>query len=155
MTQRTRKPFTGWHMTAILVAFFAVVMTVNFAMARFALSTFGGAVVENSYVASQHYNEWLRRAAAQDRLGWTAGATLGPDRRARLTIDRDGRPLAGLAVTATLSHPLGRTPPATMHFVPDADGRLVSEERVPAGRWRLDLAVRRGADEARYRVDLQ
>ena len=57
--------FTGWHMTTILVAFFAVVITVNIVMARFALSTFGGTVVENSYVASQHYNEWLARAAAQ------------------------------------------------------------------------------------------
>ena len=40
--------FTGWHMTTILVAFFAVVITVNIVMARFALSTFGGTVVENS-----------------------------------------------------------------------------------------------------------
>ena len=37
----------GWHMTTILVAFFAVVITVNIVMARFALSTFGGTVVEN------------------------------------------------------------------------------------------------------------
>lgn len=40
--------FTGWHMTTILVAFFAVVITVNIVMARFALSTFGGAMSGNT-----------------------------------------------------------------------------------------------------------
>ena len=65
-----RKPFTGRHAAIILVAFFGVVIGVNMVMASFALSTFGGTVVDNSYVASQHYNEWLARAEAQDRLGW-------------------------------------------------------------------------------------
>ncbi|HMP45265.1 MAG TPA: FixH family protein, partial [Sphingopyxis sp.] len=45
--QRARRSFTGWHMTAILVGFFGVVMAVNFTMARLAMSTFGGKVVEN------------------------------------------------------------------------------------------------------------
>ena len=80
------KAFTGWHMTAILVAFFGVVMAVNFTMARFAMSTFGGKVVENSYVASQHYNQWLERAAAQDRLGWDTALTLDADRHVLLDV---------------------------------------------------------------------
>jgi nitrogen fixation protein FixH len=41
-------PFTGRHMTAILVGFFGVVIAVNLLMARFATSTFGGIVVENT-----------------------------------------------------------------------------------------------------------
>lgn len=147
--------FTGWHMTTILVAFFAVVITVNIVMARFALSTFGGAVVENSYVASQHYNEWLARAAAQDRLGWDKSATLDADRHIELVVGSQGKPLDGLTTTATLSHPHGQLPARAVHFAPAADGRLISRETVPAGRWRLDLSVRHGADEARYRIDLQ
>lgn len=153
--KKAKRPFTGWHMTAILVAFFAVVMIVNFTMARLALSTFGGTVVDNSYVASQHYNEWLRRAAAQDRLGWDKSVTVRPDRHVRLALSHQGQALTGLDVTATLAHPLGRVPATAMHFAPAADGALVSREALPAGRWRLDLAVRRGADEARYRIDLQ
>jgi nitrogen fixation protein FixH len=39
--------FTGWHMTTILVAFFGVVIAVNFFMARMAVGTFGGTVVDN------------------------------------------------------------------------------------------------------------
>lgn len=55
MTTRPPGPFNGRHMTAILVAFFAVVIAVNVLMARFIICTFGGVVVENSYVASQHF----------------------------------------------------------------------------------------------------
>ena len=151
----TRGPFTGRHMTAILVAFFAVVITVNVTMARLAASSFGGTVVDNSYVASQRYNEWLARAAAQDRLGWQRSVGVDADRHVRLSVSRNGRPLDGLLITATLSHPLGRVEPRALRFVPAADGSLRSAEALPAGRWRLDLAVRRGADEARYREDLQ
>lgn len=151
----TRRAFTGRHMAAILIAFFAVVMAVNFVMAHFAMSTFGGTVVDNSYVASQHYNEWLARADAQDRLGWNRTVTVDRDRHVRLKFHKDGKPLEGLTITATLSHPLGRTPPRAMRFDAATDGALRSAQALPAGRWRLDLNVRHAADEARYRVDLR
>ncbi|WP_428680868.1 FixH family protein [Sphingopyxis sp.] len=153
--KHAQKIFTGRHMAAILIAFFGVVMTVNFIMARFALSTFGGTVVDNSYVASQHYNEWLAHAAVQDRLGWQRSVTVDADRHVRLSIRKDGRVLDGLQVRATLSHPLGRVEPRPLHFLIAPDGGLRSAEALPAGRWRLDLSVRQGADEARYRETLQ
>lgn len=153
----TRKPkaFTGRHMTAILVAFFAVVIAVNLTMARFAMSTFGGKVVENSYVASQHYNEWLKRADAQDRLGWDARITLDATRHVLLTIRKDGAQLDGVRASATINHPVGRTAPVALGFERATGGVLRSVEPLAVGRWRLDLIVRHGADEARYREDLQ
>ena len=151
----TPRAFTGRHMTAILIAFFAVVMAVNFTMARFALSTFGGKVVENSYVASQHYNEWLKRAAAQDRLAWNESVGLDATRHVVLTIRKGDRPLTGLAVSAIVTHPVGGTDPAALPFEAAADGVLRSTRPLAAGRWQLDLIVRQGADEARYRKDVQ
>jgi hypothetical protein len=74
------------HMTAILVAFFGVVVVVNFTMAGYASSTFGGIVVENSYVASQHFNRWLDEARAEDRLGWDAVTAWRPDGRLAITV---------------------------------------------------------------------
>jgi len=150
-----RRAFTGWHMTAILVAFFGVVMTVNFVMAHFAMSTFGGKVVENSYVASQQYNEWLARADAQDRLGWERAISVERDRHVRMVFRKDGRLLEGMDVTATIAHPLGRAPSRPMRFEAGMDGTLRSAEALPAGRWRLDLLVRHAANEARYRIDLR
>ena len=150
-----RRAFTGWHMTAILVAFFGVVMTVNFVMAHFAMSTFGGKVVENSYVASQQYNEWLARADAQDRLGWERAISVERDRHVRMVFRKDGRLLEGMDVTATIAHPLGRAPSRPMRFEAGMDGTLRSAEALPAGRWRLDLLVRHAANEACYRIDLR
>lgn len=151
----TRRPFTGRHMTMILVAFFGVVIAVNFTMARFAMSTFGGKVVENSYVASQHYNEWLKRAAVQDRLGWEKTLSLDAARHVQLQVLKQGKPLSDIQVTATLSHPLGRANARPIHFAAQADGSLRSLEALPAGRWRLELSIHHGNDEARYREDLQ
>ena len=36
---------------------------------RYAMSTFGGIVVENSYVASQEFNGWLEEARQSDGAG--------------------------------------------------------------------------------------
>jgi len=58
----TTGPFTGKHFAVIIVAFFAVVIGVNLFMATQASATFGGVVVENSYVASQEFNKWLDEA---------------------------------------------------------------------------------------------
>ncbi|WP_257548080.1 FixH family protein [Sphingopyxis sp. DBS4] len=153
--KRERGPFTGRHAAMILVAFFGVVISVNIVMASFALSTFGGTVVDNSYVASQHYNEWLARADAQDQLGWDKSVTVDESRHVRLAVRKDGAPVEGLRIVATLRHPLGQTPPRALRFAPVADGTLRSLGALPAGRWQIDLSVHRGADEARYRVDLQ
>ena len=81
------RKFTGWHMTGILVAFFGVVVSVNVFMARAAISTFGGTVVDNSYVASQKFNGWLDKAEAQKALGWTVSARLNANRLVLVTAE--------------------------------------------------------------------
>ena len=79
-----RKPFTGRHMAAVMVGGFSVIVGVNLFMAWQASSTFGGVVVENSYVASQHFNRWLDQAAQARALGWEARASRLPDGRIAL-----------------------------------------------------------------------
>ena len=141
MTTRAPGPFNGRHMTAILVAFFAVVIAVNVLMARFAISTFGGVVVENSYVASQHFNRWLDEAQAERALGWNASLARGAGDRVVMTLA--GLP-AGAAptVAAVARHPLGRLPDRTLVFAAMGDGRFISTTPLPAGRWRLRMEVR-------------
>jgi len=145
-----QRKFTGWHMTGILVAFFSVVITVNIVMARAAIGTFGGVVVDNSYVASQEFNKWLDKAEAQKALGWQVTTGLLPDRRVTVDAFANGRALEGLGVGAVVRHPLGRTPETKLSFVPASDGRWVSTVPLPQGRWTVHLSVRRGADD--YRV---
>lgn len=154
-TQPVRRPFTGRHMTLILVGFFGIVMAVNFTMARLAFSSFGGKVVENSYVASQHYNELLAKADAQDRLGWTQSMWLDRTRHVRVTLAQDGQRLAITSATATVSHPLGQLPSRTLDMVGDGRGGMISVQALPQGRWRIDLDVRHAGEQARYRSDLK
>ena len=150
-----RRKFTGWHMTMILVAFFGVVIAVNFFMARMAVGTFGGTVVDNSYVASQNYNRWLAAAARQDRLGWTVKASLTAERFVTIDVHQDGGPLPGAAAVGNAQHPLGQADDIELEFEPQTGGRLISTETLPAGRWNVQISVRRGADIYRLTETLQ
>ena len=136
------KRFTGWHMTAILLGFFGVIVAVNFTMATLATRTFGGVVVENSYVASQEYNDWLKAARAQAKLGWKAEAGLDAARRVIVEVTAPGAVVTGYA-----AHPLGREADVPLKFTGVQSFR--SERPLPAGRWTVHLLVRRGAEQAR------
>lgn len=146
-----RKTFTGRHMAAILVGFFAVVVGVNVAMARLASSTFGGVVVENSYVASQKFNTWLGEAAAESKLGWAASAMRLPD--GRVEVRMTGLPTGPATVMAEARHPLGRLPDTTLAFAQVAPGRFVSDGALPAGRWVLRLEATAGGRNWRDEID--
>lgn len=151
MIQPVRKRFTGWHMAAILVAFFGTVPAVNFTMARYASSTFGGVVVENSYVATQKFNGWLEEARASEALGWDVVTTWRPD--GRLVISAYGAP-DHLSAQATARHPLGRLPDRALTFSRIGEGRYLSSEELPAGRWTLRIELTDGARTWRREDDL-
>ncbi len=146
------RAFTGRHMATVFVAFFGVIVAVNLAMARLATGTFGGVVVDNSYVASQHFNRWLDAASAQSALGWSAEAARGADGRVRIVLA--GAP-ADAALSAIAWHPLGRQPDRPLAFARAADGAFVSTEPLPAGRWQLRISAQAGGREWRAQEDLQ
>jgi len=131
-------PFTGRHMTAILVGFFGVVIAVNLMMANFATSTFGGIVVENSYVASQEFNRWLDQAEADSRLGWSADARRLPDGRLKVAVTG---PAGAVRLAAIARHPLGRMPDQALTFDPLGGDRFRSREALAPERWTLRLEV--------------
>jgi nitrogen fixation protein FixH len=139
-------------MATILVAFFGVVITVNLVMARYASSTFGGIVVENSYVASQEFNTWLDAAEADRALGWQAKLARRDDGRVVLLLD--GAP-PGVEVSAQARHPLGRLPDESLTFAAEGEeGRYVSREALPPGRWTLRIEARDGEHAWRHQEAL-
>ena len=149
----TQRRFTGWHMFAILIAMFGTIITVNLVMAHFAVTTFGGTVVDNSYVATRNYNRWLAEARAQDALGWRVAATIDPRRRVRITAVAPKGPIDGV-VSAVASHPLGRAPNRAIGFVRTGDGQYVATRSLPAGRWALKITVTSGKNVARFTEDI-
>jgi len=133
--------FTGRHMAAIFVGGFAIVIAVNLFMASVAVGSFHGTVVDNSYVASQNYNGWLKRAAASKALGWQAV----PRRRAdgRVVVETLAVP-AGARITGTAEHPLGLRADTPLTFAPTGKGSWVSNQTLAPGRWQVRLAIRAG-----------
>ncbi|WP_417621961.1 FixH family protein [Parasphingorhabdus sp.] len=150
------KIFTGYHATMMIVAFFAVVVGVNMVMARFALSTFGGTVVDNSYVASQKYNQWLEQARRQQAHGWSVSPAMRQAGRAVLTItSADGSGLQGASLTAVAEHPVGRSESFKIRFAETGAGKFHSTETLPSGRWILRINIVQDAKSMRVIRDIR
>jgi nitrogen fixation protein FixH len=97
---------TGKHVFAITASAFAVIIGVNLTLAFKAISTFPGLEVDNSYVASQGFND---RKAAQEDLGWTMTSGYDTGRITLAIKDRDGTPVQ----VTDLQVLVGRTTEAT------------------------------------------
>ena len=149
----TQRRFTGWHMSSILVAMFGTIIAVNLVMAGYAITTFGGTVVDNSYVASRNYNRWLAEAQSQKLLGWHVATTLDLQRRVHITAAAPEGPIDGV-VSAVASHPLGRAPDRAIGFVRAGAGQYVATRPLPAGRWSLKIIVASGTTVARFTEDI-
>lgn len=144
--------FTGKHIAAVFIGGFGVVIAVNLVMASFAVGSFHGTVVDNSYVASQNYNGWIHKAEASKALGWQAI----PERRAdgRVVLETLAVP-ANAAITAEAERPLGEREAARLTFVPQGQGRWLSNETLGAGRWQVHIGIRAGAQEWAGESDLR
>ena len=143
------REFTGRHMLFVMFGMFGTIIAVNLIMARYAVETFGGTVVDNSYVASQDYNHWLADARAQKALGWTVATRRLPDKRVEVTATPENGVLSG-----TAHHPLGRAKDQQLRFALTGAGRWTSADPLPAGRWRLRLTLVSRGKTARYAVEI-
>ncbi|HBR40028.1 MAG TPA: nitrogen fixation protein FixH, partial [Sulfitobacter pontiacus] len=53
---QTERPLTGWHVLAMFIGGFSIIISVNLALAFNAVRTFPGKETESSYVASQNFD---------------------------------------------------------------------------------------------------
>lgn len=136
------RPFTGWHMLALICAFFGVVIAVNVTMAVFASGSWTGLVVKNSYVASQQYNEVLRDARTQGELGWKSTLAY-EDGRLRFDLDtREGAAVAGAEVTAALSRPIGVERDHSLVLAEREPGLYEQSNALEPGIWNVEVMAR-------------
>lgn len=153
--RRARPP--GWWIPWTFVGLFLVVVAVNATMIWLALGSFSGLVAERPYDLGLTYNRNLEAAAAQAELGWSleviaelaapAVATL----EVRLT-DRDGLPLTGAVLDASLVRPLGAGEEVPLAFTPAIAGRYRATAALPQpGVW--DLRVRVERDDERFMTE--
>ena len=141
MSTYAKKPFTftGWHMLAIMLAFFGTIITVNFTMAYLATSTWSGLVVKNTYVASQQFNG--KTAAIREMLATGIAGELSVDAkgmRYRLTLPGN-TPVIADAVTAHFKRPVGTTQDFELQMTPAGDGLYLAETAILPGSWIVEM----------------
>lgn len=128
---------TGWHVLAIIVGFFSVVVAVDVSFLMTAYRTHPGEVSVTPYEDGLLYNKHLAQLAAQERLGWRATAAAQPGAVVIEFRDRTGAPLRGLAIAARLERPATESGRVVLRFAEAAPGRYVARARGLTGAWDL------------------
>lgn len=147
MTIRTEgRPFTGRHMVLVMLAFFGTIISVNLIMASFARSSWTGLVVQNSYVASQQFNEKMAESRALAKLGWRGVLETESGRVVYRLNGRDGRPVAATGGKAIFRHPAAEGADWSAGLKPVEAGVLAADVDVADGVWAVELEVEAGLD---------
>jgi nitrogen fixation protein FixH len=152
-TPRQGRELTGWHVLAMFVGGFGIIIGVNVFMAWNAISTFPGMEVSSSYADSQTFD--IRRDA-QEALGWEASVGLEGDTLILTLVDENGRPVYPAELDALLTRPTNQT--GGSDACPDAwaERHAGGAGGVSEGRWRLRLTgVARDGTEYRHNITFE
>jgi len=148
--------FTGRHMLALVVAFFAVVIAVNLVLTFYATRTFPGLVVANSFVASQNFDRALAAQRSLPGRRWDAHLGHG-ETGLVLRLDDPGRsPVAGLEVTIEIGRPAHAREDGSLALAAGSDGAYHADVELAPGQWRAEvIASRAGSEVFRRRFRLR
>ena len=153
MTKNTEFRFTGWHMLACMIAFFGVIITVNFTMASFASRSWTGLVVKNSYVASQKFNDQLALAKAQTARGWRSDVAYADGQLRFSLFDKVGEVVNPDQVIVAIGRPAFEQQDRRIELAGGSAGLYSTSLKLDEGTWALQIEVM--ADGAAYRRDLR
>ncbi len=142
--------FTGYHMLASIVAFFAVIMFANFTMAWLASSSWTGLVVKNSYVASQEFNERLEAARVQQARGWVSTFTYDNNIAKLALLDAQEKPVSFDNVTVKFFRPVSQDKDTQLVMQNDNDGIFQVSHELAEGIWLFTVD---GVGDAPYRLE--
>lgn len=154
----TRAPsefrLTGWHVLAIVVGFFAIVIGLDTWFTVLAVRSFPGQVSVTPYEDGLLYNRKIAQLQTQERLGWRAAAAGQPGAVMIELRDRANQPLRGLSISGKLERPATEAGRLTLAFREEQPGVYVSRHAGLTGAWdltavALDKAGRRFEAERR------
>jgi nitrogen fixation protein FixH len=112
-----------------------VIVGVNAVFLTMAYRTHPGQVAPRPYEAGLLYNTELERLRVQEALGWRAALEARPDAVIVLLQDRDGQPLRGLKVTATLLRPATEQGRSVLTLTETAPGQYSGPRAGLSGVW--------------------
>ncbi len=139
------KPLTGTKVFLMLVAFFGLVLGVNFTMMKLAIATLPGTDVDSPYAAGLTYDKEIAAAQSQAARKWQVEARIerGADGAATVKVDaRDsgGRPVTGLKFSGRLERPTDKRADLAVELIETGIGIYSgSAPTVLPGQWDLVL----------------
>lgn len=145
-TASRQREFTGWHMLAIMVAFFSLIIIVNLTMAFFARSSWTGFVVENTYVASQQFNEKAAEGRAQAALGWKTELTIANGTVSYRLTDKAGNVVTPKRATVSFRRPAYASEDEEVVLSGRGDGAMAAPVAVRDGLWIVEMHAEVGLE---------
>lgn len=137
----TSRPFTGWHMLAVMIAFFGVIISVNVLMAWYASSSWSGLISPNTYVASQDFNAGAAKARIWTLEGFR-GAFTAKGKTLEYRLQGPSTKIDGLTEISAIFHrPVGEKQDFTIKLRKAGEGYFTSDHNLAAGQWIVDLAA--------------
>jgi nitrogen fixation protein FixH len=128
---------TGRRVLVIAVAVFLVMLLPNVVLTVFAVRTFSGLVVPNSYVASQEFD---RARAAQAALGWTAALSHADGVLTLDLADARGAAVRPATLDLTVGRPTTARDDRRLALVETPTGYAAAAPLAP-GSWRVEIAA--------------
>jgi len=127
--------FNGWHMWAILIAFFGIDVGVNVLLAVVSARSWTGMVVDDPYVAGQLFETQRKAHEAQLAAGWTPDLIYAPGAARLVIIDGAGHPVDLGDVKVLINRPVGGHDDQTLDLVRKPDGSYEAPLTLPDGAW--------------------
>lgn len=149
MIDGKERRFTGYHMLAAMIAFFGVVVGVNFWLAYEAETTWTGLMARNGYAPSQHFNTELAEARAQKERGWRSTLGYAGGKLEFTLVDKMGDPVVLENVTAELGRPAYDGQDRKVTLIHRGHGVYSTSTELPHGAW--DVRIDGGSGERKYR----
>ena len=137
MSMATGRPLTGRTVLLFSLGAFGVVIAANAVLAVFAVETFSGLVVPNSYVASQDFD---RRRAAQLALAWDVGLEYSDGVLALTMKDAGGGTVRPAALSVSVGRPTEARDDRVLEMQSTLDGAAAPIVLAP-GNWRVEIAA--------------
>ena len=157
-SKATKGEFTGRHMWLVVIAFFGTIIAVNITMAVVASTSWTGLVVQNSYVASQEFEDKRLAHLAQLDAGWRSSLSYAGGTALLSVTDGTGQPVELGEPVLQINRPVGGHDDQQVALTRQPDGTYAGPVTLGPGVWEAIVDVPStvlGAFEIheRFRID--
>lgn len=118
--------FTGWHMWAVIIAFFGVIIGVNVWLVVVSQTSWTGMVVTDPYIAGQLFEANRKAHDAQIAAGWTSNLDYHDGLLNLVVVDRSGNPVNLGEVSVRINRPVGGHDDTAVTLEPSSEGYQIA-----------------------------